>query len=167
MLDITWFFVEHCAMPSAYIQAYTRILKISMPLIHQRSEYVRALNTTLILIQGSEYTQGFKCAWITPEYVWIRLNIVEYAWVCSHMRKLAKKCLNDFSLPSLNWNTLSTWARGYLFYRLSVINYFRKKKKHHFYKALHIWCLERFWVRLCTYRIPPNYPYEILSLRDL
>ena len=153
-------------MPSAYIQASTRILKISMPLIHQRSEYVRALNTTLILIQGSEYTQEFKCAWITPDYVWIRLNIVEYAWVCSHMRKFTKNAWMTF-LFLLSIVTLCLLERVATYFNGFQLLTIFAKKKHHFYKALHIWCLERFWVRLCTYRIPPNYPYEILSLRDL
>ena len=110
---------------------YAKVLNISGFWIHQSFEYVRVLNRALILnIPVFDYTVvilGSEYAWIMVDCIWICLNMPEYTWIWPHLREFWQICLNKLCLTFLSCNTLSTWARGYIFSRLSAVTYFLKK----------------------------------------
>ena len=73
---------------SLWIQPWNRpwILNKSGLWIYKNSEYASGS-------QCARFIQGPKCAWITPEYAWLCLNILEYARICVNMSKLASMAL--------------------------------------------------------------------------
>ena len=89
------------------------------------SEYTRVWGMPLVLNMqgfwiygGSEYAsvrQGSGYAWICLKNFWIYLIMTKYVWICLNMLEYAGiYLLDDFCVTFPLCNPLSTWMRGYL-----------------------------------------------------
>ena len=141
-----------------HASGYARVLNKLEFWISRGSEYIKVLNTRLILnmpwfwirfwfwiCQGSEYASGSEFARVLnmselhrvlnmSDYVW--LNMPGYVWICRNMREYAKICLNDFSFIFPHCNPLSTWRRGYLFQRFHKTKSLVWMKARLFYESI-------------------------------